>query len=162
MLFRSKVGIRQETLYPFGGRIRLTLNPAVAGQEFKLRLRIPTWARERFMPGELYSFVEPPAKWTVRVNGKADEPDLEKGFAVLTGPWKAGDEIQIDLLMSVQFSTGTEKLLATLSRVAVTRGPLLYCAEEVDNGVSAQRLAIPTLPGREQVKIGRASCRERV
>ena len=152
-LASGKVGIRQETLYPFDGRIKLTLNPAVAGQEFKLRLRIPTWARERFMPGELYSFVEPPAKWTVRVNGKAVEPDLEKGFAVLTGPWKAGDEIQLDLPMSVQFSTGTEKLLATLSRVAVTRGPLLYCAEEVDNGVSAQRLAIPTIPGREQVKV---------
>lgn len=58
----GKVQIQQETAYPFDGRVVLTVSPASEGQKFNLRLRIPTWAQERFMPGALYSFVEPPPK----------------------------------------------------------------------------------------------------
>lgn len=150
----GKVAIRQETKYPFDGRIVLTVSPASEGQTFTLRLRIPTWARERFMPGALYGFVAPPPNnWEVRINGRLAKPGLEKGFAVVERPWKSGDKVQLDLPMPVQISTCIDKVQAYLDRVAVTRGPLVYCAEEVDNNGPVQRLAVRELPKAEQIEV---------
>ena len=149
----GEVRIKQETKYPFDGRVILTVVPAHEGQRFMLKLRIPTWARERFMPGAIYSFVERPPNWEVRVNGQLVETKLEKGFAVIERRWKPGDRVRLDLPMPVQLNTCIEKVKANVGRVAVTRGPLLYCAEEVDNNGLVQRLAIPKLPGAEQIKV---------
>ncbi|MHC4248464.1 MAG: beta-L-arabinofuranosidase domain-containing protein [Planctomycetota bacterium] len=150
----GEVRVTQETKYPFDGRIVLELAPARDGQRFKLRLRIPAWAREKFMPGALYSFVAPPPKtWQVSVNGQPVEAELEKGFAVVERAWKSGDRIQLDLPMPVQMSTCIDKVKAYLGRVAVTRGPLVYCVEEADNNGKVQRLAVGKLPGAEQVKL---------
>lgn len=149
----GKVQIQQETAYPFDGRVVLTVSPASEGQKFNLRLRIPTWAQEQFMPGALYSFVEPPPKWELRVNGRPVQPKWDKGFTVLQGPWKSGDKVQLDLPMPVQISTCIDKVTAYAGRVAVTRGPLVYCAEEADNNGPVQRLAIPKLPGAGQIKV---------
>ncbi len=150
----GKVGIRQETKYPFDGRIILTVSPASQGQKFNLRLRIPTWARERFMPGALYSFVaRPPKDWEVRINGQLVKTKLEKGFAVVERAWKSGDKVQLDLPMPVQISTCMDKVEAYRGRVAVTRGPLVYCVEEVDNNGPVQRLAIGKLPAAGDIKV---------
>jgi len=150
----GKVRIRQETKYPFDGRIVLTLAPARDGQRFNLRLRIPTWAREKFMPGALYSYVSPPPKkWAVSVNGQPVKAGLEKGFAVVERAWNSGDKVQLDLPMPVQISTCIDKVKAYLGRVAVTRGPLVYCVEEADNNGRVQRLAVKKLPAPEQIKL---------
>jgi hypothetical protein len=150
----GKVGIKQETKYPFDGRVTLTLEPAAARRKFNLRLRIPTWAREKFIPGALYSFAAPPAKtWTVRVNGQLAKAKLEKGFAVIERTWKSGDKVELDLPMGVQISTCIDKVKAYVGRVAVTRGPLVYCAEEVDNNGPTQRLAIGASPAAGRIKI---------
>jgi hypothetical protein len=148
------VGIRQETKYPFDGRVLLTVSPASEGRKFNLRLRIPTWARERFMPGALYSFVAPPPEnWEVRVNGQLLKAQLDKGFAVLAREWKSGDKVQLDLPMPVQMSTCTDKVEACRGRLAVTRGPLVYCAEEADNNGPVRRLAIPKPPAAGEIKV---------
>ena len=150
----GKVRVRQETKYPFDGRIVLTVAPARAGQKFNLRLRIPTWARERFMPGALYSFVAPPPKkWEISVNGESVKARLEKGFAVVERAWKSGDKVQLDLPMPVQGSTCIDKVEAYRGRVAFTRGPLVYCAEGVDNNGPVKRFTIGKLPTADQVKI---------
>ena len=150
----GQVGIKQETKYPFDGRVVLTVSPAAVGQKSNLHLRIPTWAREKFIPGALYSFVKsPPKNWEVRVNGQLVKTKLEKGFAVIERTWKSGDKVQLDLPMPVQISTCIDKVEAYLGRLAVTRGPLVYCAEEVDTNGRTQRLAIGKLPAAEQIKI---------
>lgn len=149
----GKVQIKQETKYPFEGRVVLTVSPATEGQKFNLHLRIPTWAQERFLPGELYNFAARPPKWELRVNGQLLEPKLGKGFAVLSGPWKTGDKVQLDLPMPVQVNTCVEKVEAYRGRVAFTRGPLVYCAEAVDNNGSVQRIAVANLPAADQIKI---------
>ena len=150
----GKVGIKQETKYPFDGRVILTVSSASDGRKFNLRLRIPTWAQDRFMPGALYSFVKrSPKNWEIRVNGQLVKTKLEKGFAVIERPWKSGDKVQFDLPMPVQISTCIDKVKAYLGRVAVTRGPLVYCAEEVDNNGQVQRLAIGRPPAAGQIKI---------
>jgi len=156
-LASGTVGIDQQTEYPYDGKIALTVSPATDAQEFALRLRIPTWARERFMPSKLYQYVNTPPRWNeweLKVNGEAVKPELEKGFAVLRRSWKRGDRVELDLPMPVQITKAADRRLVAYSgRIAVTRGPLLYCAEEIDNGMRVQKLAIPELPEQDQIKI---------
>ena len=153
-LAKGKVEIRQATKYPFDGKVVLTVSPASEGQTFALRLRISTWAREKFMPGALYSFATPPPKpWEVQVNGQPVKTKLDKGFAVLERAWKPGDIVQLDLPMPVQANTCIDKVQAYLGRAAFTRGPLAYCAEEVDNKGPVQRLAVDKLPSAGQIKV---------
>ncbi len=146
--------MKQETKYPFEGKVSLTIDPAKDGQKFNLRLRIPTWAREkRFLPGKLYTFKEAPPPWTLTVNGQVVATRMEKGFAVIERSWKTGDKVQLDLPMPVQFSVAYNRAVAYNGRVAVTRGPFVFCAEEIDNGMRVQRLAVPQLPKPNQVKV---------
>jgi len=146
------VKVEQKTRYPFSGRVDLTLSPEKP-LAFSLRLRIPTWARDRFVPGALYAYADEAAEaWTVRVNGRPVDAPLEKGFAVIEREWTAGDTVRLDLPMPVRVSTCTEKVEANRGRVAVTRGPLVYCAEEVDNGGPVQRFFIPEVPAAGQAK----------
>ena len=163
----GKVQIVQTSRYPFDGRVDLTISPALPmpnikirfdgkldlsippakPQRFALKLRIPTWARTQFVPGALYSYTAAPReKWTVTVNGTPADAPLVKGFAVLDREWRPGDEVRLDLPMPVRFSTCIDKVAANRGRLAVTRGPLVYCAEEIDNGGPVQRFYLPEPP----------------
>ena len=150
------VGVTQETAYPNDGRVRLTLSPE-RPQRFALRLRIPTWTRDRFVPGELYRYLEgEPVEWTVRVNGQPADVKLEAGFAVIRRQWKPGDVVELELPMPVRFNTSDERVEANRGRVAVTRGPLVLCAEEADNGGPVQRLALEEIPAAASMEVGTA------
>jgi len=146
------VKVTQTSRYPFDGRVDLVLSPAKP-QAFALHLRIPTWAREQFVPGALYHYVaERSERWTVRVNGEAVEAPLEKGFAVVERTWRPGDTVRLNLPMPVRLNTCIDKVEANRGRVAVTRGPLVYCAEEVDNGGAVQRFFVPEVTVAERIK----------
>jgi len=148
----GKVGIEQRSAYPFDGKVTLTLKPQ-GNQDFALKLRIPTWASEQFVPGELYSYVgQSSTHWTVKVNGKKTKYALEKGFAVIKRTWKAGDMVELNIPMAVRFNTCIDKVKSDIGRVAVTRGPLVYCLEEVDNKGLVQRFWLETIPAEGKVK----------
>jgi DUF1680 family protein len=142
----GRVKLEQHSDYPFDGRIRLRLSlkePA----EFALKLRIPTWARERFLPGTLYRYaLANEDQWTVAVNGKRVEAPLSKGFAEVRRNWADRDEVELVLPMPVRFNVCDERVEANRGRIAVTRGPLVYCAEEADNNGRVQRFCLPELP----------------
>ena len=140
----GKVALTQKTGYPFEGTIHLTVTPAKE-QTFTLRLRIPTWAGSQFMPGQLYRYTKPSPAWSLSVNGKAITPaaaTVEKGFVTITRAWNPGDTVELRLPMPVKVNTCNEKVQANVGRVALTRGPLVYCAESVDNDGMVQRFYI--------------------
>ena len=146
------VRIEQASRYPFSGRVELSISPDKP-RRFGLHLRIPTWAREKFVPGALYRYVRKGDEaWTVRVNGRAIQAPLEKGFAVIERDWRAGDTVRLDLPMPVRFNTCIDKVRANLGRICVTRGPLVYCAEEADNAGPVQRLFVPRIPAPREVR----------
>lgn len=133
-LGRGNVGIRQETGYPFDETVSLTVSPEKASQKFALHLRIPTWAGDRFVPGKLYSYVNrQPAAWDVTVNGKKVKAKVDKGFAVIDRKWEKGDRVELHLPMGVMYSKAIDNVEADRGRICITRGPLVYCAEAVDN-----------------------------
>jgi len=136
------VGLRQETNYPWEGRLRLLVHPAQAS-EFALRLRIPGWADNRPVPSDLYRFAGiDNARFTLTVNGETVTPVLEKGYVVLKRVWQAGDVVELELPMPVRRVLCHEAVEANRGRVALVRGPLVYCVEGVDNGGSVADLSL--------------------
>ena len=102
------------TEYPFDGRIEIS--PAEGS--YKLALRIPGWAQ----------------RYQVSVNGEAIESAKINGYIQIDRKWKPGDALSLELPMDVRFVEAHPALHEDCGRVAVMRGPLVYCMEECDNG----------------------------
>jgi len=89
------------------------------------------------VPGKLYHYVDKlKPRWTVTVNGQVADASLAKGFATVDRTWKPGDTVELRIPMPVRYSTALERVEANRGRIAITRGPLVYCAEEADNPAS--------------------------
>ena len=130
----GKVGIKQETHYPFDESVRFEITPEQPEQTFAMRFRIPTWTGRQFVPGKLYSYQnDEPADWKVLLNGKEVPVKLHKGFITLNRTWKAGDWVELKLPMPVRYNKAIPQVEADVDRLCVTRGPLVYCAETADN-----------------------------
>jgi hypothetical protein len=140
----TQVSLDQKTNYPWEGKIELIVNPS-ATLDFDLNVRIPGWALNDPIPGELYHFTDnAPGKPQISVNGKPVDYQMEKGYAVLRRKWKKGDNVFIDLPMPVRKVAAHENVFDDKGKLAYQRGPLVYCAEWVDNhNKKALNLMIP-------------------
>jgi DUF1680 family protein len=126
--------LTQSTTYPWEGKIALTISPSQP-KEFTLNLRIPGWARNQPVPGDLYRYVDQlKPRIKLAVNGKSAVPKLQNGFARLTRTWKPGDVVTLNLEMPVRQVAAHFAVEADRDRFAIERGPLVYCAEGADNG----------------------------
>lgn len=129
----TEIGIEQQCDYPWTGKVRILLNPETR-KRFTIRLRIPGWALNEPLPGNLYHFLdENPEDITIKVNGDAIDYEIERGFAVINRSWSRGDAIEVNLPMPVRRVVAHEKVEDNRNKVALVRGPVVYCAEWVDN-----------------------------
>ncbi|TWT83449.1 Non-reducing end beta-L-arabinofuranosidase [Planctomycetes bacterium CA13] len=139
----GEVKLKQDTNYPWSGKIRITVTPEVS-RSFSLRLRIPGWVRGEVLPSDLYQYEDAtPSKWTVSVNGKPVNADLVNGYAVLDRQWEAGDLVELDLPMPVRRVLANEQIEFDRGRVAIERGPLVYCIEGADHDGKVLNLWLP-------------------
>ncbi len=130
----NAVKVVQQTDYPWEGRIKIKVEPERA-DEFLVCVRIPGWARNQPMPSELYRYVDKSDEEIgLKVNGAAVRADIEKGYARIGRRWKKGDELELNLPMRIRRVVCNEKVEANGGRVALERGPIVFCAEGVDNG----------------------------
>jgi DUF1680 family protein len=139
----TAVQVRQETRYPWDGRIQITLEPERAA-EFALCLRVPGWARNRPVPGDLYRYLptaQPPV--TLLVNRQPLSLDLESAFARIRRTWRSGDLVELTLPMPVRRVVCHEKVAENAGKVALERGPLVYCFEGADNDGRILDRALP-------------------
>ena len=142
-LAAGQTQIIQRTNYPWDGTINLTVDPA-APQEFTLYLRIPGWARNQPVPSDLYHYLDAAGESpTLTVNGTAVAIDLERGYARIHRTWQPGDQVQLDLPMPVRRVGSHPSLAENQGRVAIERGPILYCAEEADNARGMDDYVLP-------------------
>ena len=147
----GNVKLSQQTDYPFDGTIVIDVKPVQEGAEFTLWLRIPTWCNDRFVPGELYSYADRVSESVMaRVNGKKVRAEVTDGYMPIKRQWKAGDKVQLHLPMPVRYSVADERVEADSNRVCITRGPLVYCAEQPDNAYPASNYIISNI-GQEGV-----------
>lgn len=133
-LANGAVVLQQKTDYPFGESVLFKVTPEKENQKFSLYLRIPTWTGKQFVPGKLYSYVDKNSEhWAVFVNGKKVHAKVNKGFAVIERKWTKDDVVELKLPMPVHFNEAIAEVKDDTSRVCITRGPLVYCAEGIDN-----------------------------
>ncbi len=125
--------ISQHSSYPWEGRVELEfLNEKEV--EAHLHIRIPGWALNKTVPSDLFYFADRQVLHPqLLVNGKEKEIVLEQGYAVVYGKWKNGDQIRLELPMEGRVIMAHERVDAKAGLLAVQYGPLLYCAEEIDN-----------------------------
>lgn len=128
------VKITQKTNFPWDGNVKMTVTPATP-DKFAVRLRIPGWARNEAIPGNLYEFTDQSAdSVTIMVNGeKVNAGALQEGYAVIVRKWKAGDNIEMSIPMPVRKVVADEKIAADKGKMALQRGPVIFCAEWPDN-----------------------------
>lgn len=139
----QQVGIEQQNNYPWEGDLKFIVTPQTSST-FNIRIRIPGWARNQAMPSDLYSFATPlKEKVGVKVNGQVVEYNMEKGYAVIHKKWKKGDVVEVRLPMEVQRVVANENVRDDEGKVALQRGPLIYCAEGVDNDGRASNILVP-------------------
>jgi hypothetical protein len=129
----KKLQIRQTTSYPWKGDIRLEVNPS-RQLPFQLKIRIPGWVKGEVVPSDLYSYNDRnELTYSVSVNGIAVRAQLEKGYFSILRKWKKGDIVEIHFDMEARTVKSHQLVEANRGRVAVERGPLVYCAEWPDN-----------------------------
>jgi len=132
----TTVTLRQETRYPWDGNIKITVEPEKPAQ-FILKLRIPGWALDKPVPSDLYRYLDAPTPRDpiqLRVNGQPVGLAMADGFAVLDRDWKKGDLVELMLPMPVRRVVANDSVKDDIGLVAIERGPIVYCAEEADNG----------------------------
>jgi uncharacterized protein len=137
------IRIRQENNYPWEGNLKFIID-ATSSAEFTMLVRIPGWANETVVPSDLYKFDEAINKPVIiRVNGNPVKYSLEKGYALLSRKWKKGDVVEVDLPMEVRTISAIEKIGDDMGKIALQRGPLVYCAEWPDNHGKVSNLILP-------------------
>ena len=130
----GKVRLVQSTGYPFDGKVSIEVTPEYDGKEFTLWLRIPTWNTDRFIPGDLYRYADDiRSSACLKVNGKKVRAESQEGYVPVRRSWKAGDKVELELDMPVRYNVADERVEADVNRTCLTKGPILYCAEEPDN-----------------------------
>ncbi|HET7838158.1 MAG TPA: beta-L-arabinofuranosidase domain-containing protein [Rectinemataceae bacterium] len=122
----ARLGLRIEGSLPWSGGVRIALD-AERPSRFALRLRIPGWCSGA----------------TARLGGAPLEGRLEDGYLVIDREWRRGDLVELELPMPIQRIRANPLVRADAGRVALTRGPLVYCFEEADNGAGLWNLTIP-------------------
>ncbi|HTQ29405.1 MAG TPA: beta-L-arabinofuranosidase domain-containing protein [Puia sp.] len=140
---KGNFAIRQETNYPWDGKINISISPDKK-TTLALYIRIPGWARGEAVPGNLYYFINrQPAAFSIKVNGHDYPYRMEQGYAVIEREWKKTDLVSVDLPMEVQMVRAADSVKADADRVALQRGPLVYCVEGADNGGRAWNILMP-------------------
>ena len=150
------IELAQDTRYPWDGRVRIDVAPDRAGV-FGLKIRIPGWARDEPVPGDLYRFADAPSDAArVSVNGSLVEMTLDKGYVTLRRSWKAGDTVDVLLPMPVRRVAAHEKVEADRGRLALQRGPIVFAAEWPDNpnGRVRNLVVTPSAPLTSEFRSG--------
>ena len=122
----KKLTIEQQSDYPWSGvaRIKITDTP---GSPYGLNLRVPGWTQ----------------RTTFSVNGKPEQPAIDKGYAKLRRQWKTGDTVEVTLSMDVQRIQANPRVAEDRGKVALRRGPVIYCLEQVDQQQDLDRFVLP-------------------
>jgi hypothetical protein len=139
--------LKQEGDYPWDGRVKLALHTENPNAKLEtIFVRIPGWARNEPVPGDLYRFADQATDNPVlAVNGKpvAFRNVLTNGFARLVRSWRSGDVIELDLAMPVRRVIAHPAVKDCFGKVALQRGPIVYCFEGADNGGRVLDLVTP-------------------
>jgi DUF1680 family protein len=126
VLKQTPISVGQTTKYPWDGAVKISIDPATP-TAFNLNIRIPVWCR-----GE-----------SLKVNGeRVSTREKCRGYARINRKWKKGDVVELLMPMPVETVKAHPLVEADAGKVALTRGPLVYCLESADNSLSMRRFSV--------------------
>lgn len=141
----KEVEVTQQNNYPWDGDLKFAVSPKKGSLPFTFKVRIPGWAVNEAIPSDLYAFESSfNANVSITVNGEAVQYTMEKGYAVINRTWKKNDLVEVKLPMEVRRVTANKNLKEDIGKVALQRGPLMYCAEWPDNSGSVSTIILPS------------------
>lgn len=141
------VVLSQQTSYPWNGDISVTVDKNKAG-DFAMKLRIPGWVKNKPVPSDLYSYSDGiRLGYSVKVNGQPADGTLSSdGYYTINRKWKKGDVVELHLDMEPRIVQANSKVEADRGRIAVERGPIVYCAEWPDNNFDVLSIFVNQKP----------------
>lgn len=149
----KNITIRQETQYPADGDVKISI--LKGSGDFSLMIRVPSWLNNKPLASDLYSYVDGKRLgYSIKINGKpyeVIEGALINGYATINRKWKKGDVVEVHFDMEPRLVVANKKVAADRGRVAIERGPLVYCAEWPDNEADISTYLLNQKP---QLKVG--------
>jgi DUF1680 family protein len=141
----NEVAVKMETNYPLDGKVKINIDP-VKAISFALHIRKPGWCSGTAVPGNLYNYnavdaISSPI--SIAVNGKPTYAVEENGYYIINRTWKKGDVIEYVMSMKVKQVVSREEIKTNQGRIALQRGPLVYCIEGADNDGKALNMIFP-------------------
>ncbi len=128
----TDITLNLRTKYPWDETVEVKFKMEKA-TDFKYAVRLPNWCE----------------KYDLNLNGKAVEYSVIDGYAVISRLWESGDILSLTLAMPVAMMKSNPKVRENIGKVAVMRGPLVYCLEEADNGKELHRVSVGENPAFE-------------
>lgn len=137
MFGKKQLAMQLESGFPWNGALRGTLHTSDPEETVRgtLAFRIPGWC------GSMKAVVRE-ASGVVPEEGSRIARRIERGYLYLTGEWRDGDRIELDIPMEVRCLAASPKVREDIGRVAFMRGPVCYCMEEADNGSNLHLLRV--------------------
>lgn len=148
----KQVSLEQSTRYPWNGDITLGIRKNSAGA-FTLKIRIPGWVRNQAVPGDLYTYSDGKQPgYSVKVNGQPAASELKDGYFCIDRHWKKGDRVEVHFDLEARTVKAHDRVEADRGRVAIERGPLVYCAEWPDNAFDVRSVLLNRSPKFEVIE----------
>ena len=142
---KKKLVLEQESGYPWNGDVRVKVSKG--NLPFTMKIRIPGWVQGKAVPSDLYAYADgQKLGYRVTVNGEEVSGGLDKGYLSIARKWKKGDVVEIHFDMEPRIVKANEKVAADRGRVAVERGPIVYCAEWPDNDFNVHNILLNQHP----------------
>jgi DUF1680 family protein len=133
-LKKQVVKIQQQTEYPWQGTVKIKITPEIENHKFSIFIRIPGWAQNQPVPSDLYRFSDTNNDQPIfKVNDDPISPQINKGYAEVNRQWNRGDVIELQIPMLIRRIVAHDSVKADRGKVALQRGPIVYCAEWPDN-----------------------------
>ncbi|MBI9017066.1 MAG: glycoside hydrolase family 127 protein [Phycisphaerae bacterium] len=138
----QKVNFTMATDYPTDENIQINVEPE-SETKFTIKLRIPCWSQNSPLPEDLYRYLDNQNHdVTISINGQIIDYQIKNGYAIISRIWCKGDRIEMTIPMPVRLVLAHEKAIDNHQKVALQRGPIVYCVEEIDNIVPVSKITI--------------------
>ena len=135
--------LKQLTEYPWNGKVEISVFPGKE-RNLKIMLRIPGWMYNNPVPSDLYYYDDPgDADWSIKINGEQYKGLIINGYVAVEREWKNGDIISLNLPMNIHRVKANENVKSDSGRVALQRGPVVWCMEGIDNPQGVFNTVIP-------------------
>jgi DUF1680 family protein len=135
-LYNNMINITQKANFPWDGSVEITVNPE-GESEFAIKFRIPGWAVNEAIPGDLYKFSDTNNdQIKMQINGEESILNSIDGYAVIKRIWRKGDRVDLEFPMPVRTIIADERIKEDSGKIAVQKGPVIYCTEWPDNNTT--------------------------